>query len=121
MMYRILLIVSLSLVTGAFTASAYAAGAKAKPIPVAKLDRKTHVDFEKEILPLLNASCLACHNKTKPKSGLVLETPADIRKGGENGAAVVAGKPAESLLMKAATQSDPNVEIMPPAGNKVNA
>ena len=38
----------------------------AKPIPVAKLDRTSPVDFEKEILPVLQTSCLACHSKTKP-------------------------------------------------------
>lgn len=98
-----------------------APGAKAKPIAVTKINRTSVVDFEKEILPLFNASCLACHNKTKPKAGLVLETPGDLRKGGENGPAVVAGKPAESLLIKAATHGDANVEVMPPPNNKVNA
>lgn len=93
----------------------------AKPITIAKLDRKTPVDFEKEVLPILNASCIACHNKTKPKSGLVLETPADIRKGGDNGPAAVAGKPLESRMIKSAAHSDPDVEPMPPANNKVNA
>jgi WD40 repeat protein len=93
----------------------------AKPISIAKLDRKTPVDFEKEILPVLNASCIACHNKTKAKSGLVLETPADIRKGGDNGPAVVAGKPGDSRLIKSAAHSDANIEPMPPANNKVNA
>ena len=77
---------------------------ESKPIAVVKLDRADKIDFEKEILPLFNASCLACHNKTKPKGGLVLETPADIRKGGDGGAAVVPGKPAESLLLKAAAR-----------------
>src|SRR3954452_20071115 len=73
----------------------------AKPIAVAKLDRSTPVDFEKELLPVLSANCLACHNKTKAKADLVLETPADIRKGGENGPAVVPGQSADSLLLKA--------------------
>jgi len=101
---------------------AAALAADAKPIAVAKLDRSTPVDFEKEVLPVLNASCLACHNKTKPKAGLVLETPADILKGGDSGPAVVAGKPDESLLIKSAAHSAPDdVSVMPPAGNKVNA
>ena len=40
------------------------AEAQRKPIPIAKIDRKTPVDFEKEILPILKNNCLACHNKT---------------------------------------------------------
>src|SRR5262245_5729968 len=52
-------------------------GAQRKPIPIAKIDRKTPVDFEKEILPILKNNCLACHNKTTTKADLVLETPQD--------------------------------------------
>src|SRR5215217_5969515 len=114
-------IILVAIISIFLAAQTHAAGAKAKPIPVAKLDRKTPVDFEKEVLPLLNASCLACHNKTKPKAGLVLETPADIRKGGDTGPAVVAGKPEESLLMKASAHASADVEPMPPPNNKVNA
>src|SRR6185437_323730 len=58
-----------------------------KQIPVANLDRKSAVDFESEVLPFLRVSCLAYHNKTKAKAKLVLETPADIRRGGESGPA----------------------------------
>src|SRR5262245_59457396 len=47
-------------------------------IPIAQVKRSTPVDFESEILPLLKSHCLACHNKTTAKAGLVLETPADI-------------------------------------------
>src|SRR3954466_2185588 len=60
-----------------------------KPIPIAKIDRKTPVDFEKEILPVLKNNCLACHNRTTTKADLVLETPQDILKGGESGKVVV--------------------------------
>src|SRR4051794_2988174 len=121
-MYRKILPLLLSAVFAACAGPAFGAGGgKAKPIPVGARDRKTPVGFEKEVLPLLNASCVACHNKTKAKSGLVLETPADIRKGGDNGPAVVAGKPADSRLIKSASHSDANIEPMPPANNKVNA
>lgn len=95
--------------------------ADVKPIAVAKLERTDTVDFEKELLPVLTHSCLACHNKTKAKAGLVLETPADIRKGGDSGPAVVSGKPDESLLLRSSAHRDGDVEPMPPPGNKVNA
>ena len=66
-----------------------------KPISIAKIVRKTPVDFEKEILPILKNNCLACHNKTTTKAGLILETPADIIKGGESGKAVVPNRSGE--------------------------
>src|SRR5688500_1237373 len=93
--------------------------AKAEPIAVTAVKRDKPVDFEKEILPFFRESCLACHNATDAKGELVLETPEKIRKGGENGPAVVPGKPAESLLLKlAAHQEKP---VMPPRKNKAGA
>src|SRR5204863_1555292 len=47
------------------------------------------------------------------------ETPATILKGGENGPAVVPGKSAGSLLLKAAAHEEK--PFMPPKDNKVNA
>jgi len=88
-------------------------------LPIAELKRTEPVDFEKEILPILKNNCLACHNQTKAKASLILETPQEILKGGDSGPGVVPGKSAESLLLKvAAHQEDPK---MPPKDNKVNA
>jgi len=92
----------------------------AKGIPIAKVKHSGPVDFEKEILPILKNNCLACHNQTKAKAGLVLETPQAILKGGDNGPAVVPKKPRESLLLKAAAHQDEEL-IMPPRDNKVTA
>src|SRR3954469_15517396 len=88
-------------------------------LPVVDVKRDAPVSFDQEILPLLSANCLACHNRTKAKADLVLETPADMLKGGENGPAIVPKRSADSLLLKlAAHQQDP---VMPPKGNKVAA
>lgn len=106
----------------AASVSAAVLAADPKPIAIAKIERATPVDFEKEVLPLLRASCLACHNKDKPKGKLVLETPASILAGGDSGAAVVAGKPEDSLLLKSAAHlPKDDVDIMPPENNKMNA
>ena len=102
-------------VTGAADGSA-----KPQSIPIAKVKHAGPVDFEREILPLLNNNCLACHNQTKPKGGLILETPQTILKGGDTGPAVVPKKPGASLLLKVAAHQDPEL-IMPPAENKVAA
>jgi WD40 repeat protein len=97
-----------------------AAAPIAAGIAVAKLDRDSPVDFEKEILPFLKNNCLACHNTTKGKGGLNLETPQHILKGGDTGPAAVPGKSAESLIFKASAHLDSEL-IMPPKDNKANA
>jgi len=90
-----------------------------QPISIGAVKRADAVDFEREILPMLKNNCLACHNQTKAKADLILETPQTILKGGESGPAVVPGKGAESLLLKvAAHQAKP---AMPPRENKVAA
>ena len=88
-------------------------------IAITAIQRNTPVDFEKEILPILSSNCMACHNKTKAKAGLVLETPADMLKGGDDGPAIIPKRGAESLLVLAAAhQKD---LVMPPKDNKVAA
>ena len=89
-------------------------------LPVAELKRESTVDFEREVLPIFRNNCLACHNTTKAKAGLNLETPKLILKGGDNGPGVQPGRGADSLLFKAAAHLDPEL-IMPPKDNKANA
>ncbi len=95
------------------------AEAEEKPIAIAPIKRDTKVDFEKEILPILNKNCTACHNATEAEAELVLETPEAIRKGGDSGPAVVPGKSAESLLLKVAAHLEE--PFMPPEDNDVAA
>jgi WD40 repeat protein len=93
--------------------------ATAAPIDVAEIKRDNQVDFEKEILPIFRRNCLACHSATEAQSDLVLESPQTILKGGSEGPAVVAGKGAESRLIKLASrQKEPH---MPPEDNDVKA
>lgn len=88
-------------------------------IPIAALERDSPVDFAKEIFPMLKANCIACHNASKAKGKLNLESPQAILKGGSEGPAVVPGNAADSLmLILAAHQDDP---VMPPDDNKSNA
>jgi hypothetical protein len=70
--------------------------------------------FEKEIRPLLIEHCLKCHGPEKQEGGLNLATREWIFQGGDSGAAVIADKPAESLLITAVEYlSEPK---MPPSG-----
>jgi WD40 repeat protein len=90
-----------------------------QPLAIAEVKRTDTVDFEREILPVLKNNCLACHNQTKAKADLILETPQTILKGGESGPAIVPGKSGESLLLKLAAHQDK--PTMPPRENKVAA
>src|SRR5262245_32008357 len=76
----------------------------AAPIEIAEIKRDGEVDFEKEILPIFRRNCLACHSATEAQGDLVLESPQTILKGGSEGPAVVAGKGAESRLLKLASK-----------------
>lgn len=98
---------------------AMAADEDSKAIPLKAINHPGIVDFQSEILPLLRDNCLACHNSTRAKADLILETPSDILHGGENGPAAVPGNGKGSLLVQAAAhRAEP---FMPPKDNKVKA
>ena len=89
------------------------------PIAIEKIERKEPVQFEKEILPILRANCVACHSTSKSRGDVNLESVETILGSGEDGPILVPGKSAESLLIKSAShQGKP---FMPPKKNKVGA
>ncbi len=59
--------------------------------------------FESNIRPVLVQHCYDCHSTdaAELKAGLFVDSREGMLKGGESGAAVVAGKPNESLLIAA--------------------
>src|SRR5438477_11505884 len=73
--------------------------------------------FEKKVRPVLVEHCYSCHaaGAKKVRGGLLLDSRAALRKGGDSGPALVAGKPEESLLIKAILYGDPELK-MPPKG-----
>lgn len=69
-------------------------------------------DFNADVLPIFRKYCNGCHNARDAEGGLVLEDFARTLKGGETGAAIVAGKAADSRLWKLVSgQAEPQ---MPP-------
>ncbi len=64
--------------------------------------------FSKDIAPVLQRSCVACHQPSAKTAGLDLTTYEGFRKGGNKGAAYLAGKPEESLTVRYLTG-----EVMP--------
>ena len=71
-------------------------------------------DFEKRVRPLLVVRCFECHGAKKQSGGLRLDSRVAMLQGGDSGPALVPGKPAESLLMKA-IEYDDKLQ-MPPKG-----
>jgi hypothetical protein len=59
--------------------------------------------FEKKIRPVLVEHCYQCHSTAakKAKGGLRLDTREALRQGGDSGPALVVGRAAETLLIKA--------------------
>src|ERR1041384_8003731 len=72
------------------------------------------VDFDKQIKPILESSCVSCHHEGYAKGGLRLDLREKVLKGGENGPAIVPGKPKDSILYKAVSAPPDADEVMPP-------
>jgi mono/diheme cytochrome c family protein len=62
--------------------------------------------FEQRIRPMLAEHCIECHGPEKQKGGLRVDSRTSLLHGGENGPAMVPGKPEASLLLKAISHSD---------------
>lgn len=77
------------------------------------------VDFEKDVFPILDLKCVACHNLAIAENGLNLEDYKALMKGGKRGKVVVAKDPDKSLLFKLAARG--TAPAMPPLPNKVSA
>jgi len=71
--------------------------------------------FEKRIRPVLVEHCYDCHGPVadEPGGGLRLDSRAGWMKGGQSGPAIVAGKPEESLLIRAVRRAEKD-SAMPP-------
>lgn len=82
--------------------------------------RKDGVHFYKEVLPILEANCFSCHQGSKTKGDLKLDSLADALKGGESdGPAVVPGQPEKSSLIARVVSTDEDF-IMPPKGHPLS-
>ena len=82
-------------------------------------DKTRAPDFATEVHPILKRNCLACHNNTKAKADLILETPSDMIKGGDSGTALVPGDAEASFVYTVSAHTEE--PTMPPEKNKSNA
>ncbi len=91
--------------------------APAKPAAPAAIDAKAAasiVVYKDVIAPILAEKCNSCHGEEKSKGKLKMHTFADLIKGGSEGDNVVAGKAADSLMMKRIALPLDDDEHMPP-------
>ena len=74
------------------------------------------IDFDHDIKPILETSCLRCHGPEKPKSHFRLDNPESALKGGDNNANdIVPGDSGQSVLIHYVARVVPDSE-MPPVG-----
>jgi hypothetical protein len=78
------------------------------------------VDFKTQIQPVLNVSCVPCHQAVKANGGLALDSAEAVAQGGKSGAAVTAGNASSSLLYQRISATDKSVR-MPPGGASLPA
>ncbi|HEY1380275.1 MAG TPA: PSD1 and planctomycete cytochrome C domain-containing protein [Gemmataceae bacterium] len=64
------------------------------------------VDYIRDVRPILAKNCYQCHGLKAQKAGLRVDTVAALKEGGDSGPAVVPGKSADSLLIRAVTGAD---------------
>ena len=69
-------------------------------LEVAKATGKETISFSKDIAPVLVANCTGCHGAQQPGGMLNMEAFDSLLKGGESGAPLKPGTPAESLLVR---------------------
>jgi mono/diheme cytochrome c family protein len=72
------------------------------------------VNYYRDIEPILNASCVGCHQAAMPAGGLRVDAPESLLQGGASGPAVIPGKAQKSLLYTRLT--DTTAKRMPPVG-----
>jgi hypothetical protein len=96
-----------------FPATTTAPAAEPAPAESPTPSREQAQFFESKVRPVLFETCIKCHGPEKQKSGLRLDSRASALAGGEQGPAVVPGKPDDSLLVTAIRHDDDQLKMPP--------
>jgi uncharacterized membrane protein len=72
--------------------------------------------FTRQIQPILEKNCVACHKPSKHKADLRMDTYALLMKGGENGPVIIPGDPKKSELCRRIALPIDDDEFMPTDG-----
>lgn len=94
------------------------AGAPNRPKAVAKpiTDVNQALVYAQIVDPILQSRCTQCHNAEKAKGGLRLDTPDQLKKGGEDGPVLIAGNSLKSALVGRCLLPESDDDHMPPKG-----
>ena len=78
--------------------------------------------YTEKVRPILQTNCGKCHLDMNHKGGLSLATKASTLKGGRDGAVIVPGNPAISVLVKLIRHEGPadDPKPMPPKSPKMS-
>jgi formylglycine-generating enzyme required for sulfatase activity len=79
-----------------------------------RLNKTKRIDFTKDIEPLLELNCVACHREEHAKGGLRMDTREFAFKGGDGGPGVVPHRPKQSRVYTVTTLSPADDALMPP-------
>lgn len=72
------------------------------------------IDFQRDILPIFNESCLDCHGPDEQESNFRVDSRVALLKGGDYGdPGIVPGNAEMSLLVKAVAYEDPDLQMPP--------
>lgn len=72
--------------------------------------------YTRNIHPILNAKCVACHGANKEQAGLRLDFYELLMKGGKDGTVITPRNPDRSLLLQRVTLSPGDRHFMPAEG-----
>lgn len=81
------------------------------------LGLKPNISFKHQVQPIFQASCIECHSASGEggeRTGLVLDSYANVMRGTKNGPVIVAGSPSSSTLYLAIDhQLDTSIQMPP--------
>jgi hypothetical protein len=94
----------------AIGSSSLAAGSQENQPPPGQ----TTIDFDHDILPIFQASCLRCHGPERPKHHFRLDNRESALKGGDDGPDILPGHSDKSPLLRRVASTDEDTQMPPP-------
>jgi len=79
------------------------------------LKQTKRIEFAKDVQPLLELNCVACHRDGYIKGGLRLDERSLAFQGGDSGSGIVAFRPKDSRVYVSTTLGPEDDGLMPPA------
>ncbi len=85
-------------------------------LPMETPDVSAKIDFEHQVLPILERSCFECHSGKlkKPKGGIRLDDLEAIREKSQTDNLILPHKASKSALVKSISHKPGNDDLMPP-------